>query len=141
MDKFRAWEKKTSTLIDWNCICQSAFNENDTRYSLMYRVFTDPEIIMIPFVGCEDSDGIEVYAGDIMWCNKDCLLGESVGYIKYHPVKLQYRLVNSWNGWWNYTHGDYKIIGNIYQHAHYLKEYKKSRKITLDKDRSKGVKA
>ncbi len=46
---FRFWDTKERIMLDWDCICQTAFNctreegNEIQRYGLMYFVFTTPQ--------------------------------------------------------------------------------------------------
>lgn len=114
--KFRAWNNKSKEMLDWFCICQSAFNSGETH--LMYDVFTAPSFaddcgfVPMQYTGDKDISGKESYEGDIIENeNGDKRL------IKWVLNGFEMRLLdgsrdkfNNTVWWFKYT-----IIGNIYE--------------------------
>lgn len=118
--KFRAWDIKEKRMLQWNELRLSK-HEGDT------------EIFVITFDGCEgafneyplmqytglkDKNGTEIYEGDVL------------EYLSYsNEIKF---LIVEWSGWdamFNFggirvdlASRKGKIIGNIYEHSHLLRE-------------------
>lgn len=82
------------------------------------------DIKVMQFTGLQDINGTDIYEGDIV----ECLIeGERFGAIETVEFKngcfwLRHRDV-SLSYWVTHTSfdGDFKVIGNIYQHPHLLK--------------------
>lgn len=91
---FRFWDTKARVMLDWDCICQTAFNctreEGDKiqRYGLMYGVFTTPSrFIPLQCTGLKET---------IKWCNLSLkekqdfynqVCSEDDETIKYHKIE------------------------------------------------------
>lgn len=79
--KFRAWEEKSKTMLDWNCLNQTVFNSINILYaynqylnngkedlfytSWLYKIFHNPEIIIEQYTNVFDKNDNEYCVGDI----------------------------------------------------------------------------
>lgn len=72
--KFRAWDNIGKCMLDWNTICQTAFNRDDKNgYGLMYRILTNQAagndnygFCVMLWTGLQDKNKNDVYNGDII---------------------------------------------------------------------------
>ncbi len=69
--KFRFWEGKSKTMIDWLCVRQTAFNRGDMH--MMYDMMgTNPDVVKMQFANLLDKNEKEVYEGDVLrWYSLD----------------------------------------------------------------------
>lgn len=70
---FRFWDTKKRVMLDWDCICQTAFNcthekgNKALRYGLMYWAFTTPSrFIPLQCTGLKDKNDKLVYFDDLV---------------------------------------------------------------------------
>lgn len=69
------------------------------------------------YTGLKDKNGVEIYEGDIGWDEHF----ECFGVIKFDEGKFTYDWDNISEDLFE-VHDEVKIIGNIYEHSHLLKE-------------------
>ncbi len=123
-------------MTEWEIVLQSAdYAAQAGRrvdYSLMYNLFTDPEIIKLQYLEYNDKDGKELYDGDVISVPYDEEDQDSSGVSEYH---LLLGFKDGAAGWFGETTGkhhsfsvdpfevDDKItkVGNIWQNPE-LKE-------------------
>lgn len=73
--KFRGWKEDGKLMMDWGCVCQTAFNclsvhdqKTATRYfePLMYRFMIGLEFELMRCIGVRDKKARDIYEGDIV---------------------------------------------------------------------------
>jgi uncharacterized phage protein (TIGR01671 family) len=149
MKKFRAWiisEKKYIYICGfcyWNTEIRLWWQESSDH--IYNRSFLIKDIILEQYTGLKDSNGKEIYEGDIVeftWWWFDGTERESVltGTIAYDAHYMSFKLKGFKNKEWqnfvghendteyfppfselNYSEADLKIIGNIHENPELLK--------------------
>lgn len=132
--KLRAWDNKGMVLLDWWCICQTAFNRVDQdNYGLLYRILTNQAnpndghgFVVMLCSELKDKTGKNVYAGDII------NLADKYRYIvKFEEGKFVCEHVKSPLGRWgdlkrlsdpDFDQYHHEVIGNIYQNPELLNQ-------------------
>lgn len=106
---FRIWDG--DSMLCWGAARQAAFNVNLDRGQrpLVYRVFTDPDLILIQLTPWVDRHGNNIYEGDVLEFDEQEWGGEC-------------RFVMEWiDGEWSHNgcHSDLsqwcRVIGNIHE--------------------------
>lgn len=117
---YRFWDTKEQVMLDWDCICQTAFNctrkegNEIQRYGLMYFVFTTPQrFIPLLCTGRKDKNGKLIFEEDFVIEKldgfKDC-------------KKVVYWIEDTMTGFNLNSEGEYEVIGNIYENPELLEE-------------------
>lgn len=146
---YRFWDTKEHVMLDWDCICQTAFNctrkegNEIQRYGLMYFVFTTPQrFIPLECTGLRDKNGKIIFEGDIV----DCYVSTKKLYryqVKYEigsfmlvsPYEEIFDFKNKWNDnvyplsqlYFEYNNEEdciwhCEVISNIYENPEVLEE-------------------
>ena len=124
--KFRAWDKSTNEMVDWEGIT----GHGNTMYVILCKTKSDKYDLM-QYTGLKDKNGKEIYEGDIVRLSDDYRFHEGeLCVIEWHKYSVPYivqrylvsRLkIGDYN--FDYIKGDselYEIIGNIYSHPSLL---------------------
>lgn len=120
--KFRAWEKNLKEMISVDSI---NFEAGLINMELAWRTFE--EIELMQYTGLKDSNGVEIYEGDVLMAGDAYL-----GVIKYDSTRAQfigknigetfqedeYDTLYTKNGRFNSA----KVIGNIYENPELLED-------------------
>lgn len=130
--KFRAWDNKGKCMLDWNCLCQTAFNEQkNTAFSLMYLVLTNQAnrydeygYVVMLYSGLHDSNDKPIYAGDLIK-----LTEQYIYEVRFEDGKfVGYHIKHEWGRWGDlkrlsdpdFAHRHHEVIGNIYENPELL---------------------
>lgn len=132
--KFKFWDTKEKVMIDWECVCQTAFNHlhkagNELqRYGLMYNLFTNNlRYIPLQCTDLKDKNGKLIYEGDIVkipddYDNFGLMAGEAREvYFKSGGFRLKpWKSPRDCRGHWLEDEDLVEIIGNVYQNPELL---------------------
>jgi uncharacterized phage protein (TIGR01671 family) len=110
--EFRAWGKKEEEMISWSCMRQTAFNRGDSQ--LFYKMFNNPNYILMQYTGLKDKNGKKIFEGDVL---KNIIYDSCNGRPKEEISKVEYEE----NYFLMPACGEIEIIGNIYENPE-LKE-------------------
>lgn len=132
---FRFWDTKERVMLDWDCICQTAFNctreegNEIQRYGLMYFVFTTPQrFIPLQCTGLRDKNGKLMFEGDIVHKSGSKFNGEKIlSEIEWcetsaHFVYSDYIGIGGSHEFRTGTAGKMEVLGNIYENPELIKE-------------------
>ena len=133
---YRFWDTKERVMLDWDCICQIAFNctreegNEIQRYGLMYFVFTTPQrFIPLQCTGLRDKNGKLVYFGDLVknkW-GQICKVimqtdKQNYGRVVLQNIKYLNDEAHKNNIFIPAAINESVIIGNIYENPELLEE-------------------
>ena len=117
---FRFWDTQKRVMLDWDCICQTAFNctrekgNKAQRYGLMYWAFTTPSrFIPLQCTSKKDKNNKLIFEGDII------REYDEYGYVMIKEVDFLEDVMFGFN---INVEFDYEIIGNIYENPELLEE-------------------
>lgn len=132
---YRFWDTKERVMLDWDCICQTAFNctrkegNEIQRYGLMYFVFTTPQrFIPLQCTGLRDKNGKLIFEGDIVHKSGSKFNGEKIiSEIEWcetsaHFVYSDYIGIGGSHEFRTGTAGKMEVLGNIYENPELIKE-------------------
>lgn len=113
--KFRAWDTQGKTMVDWNTMCQTAFNRGDVQ--MLYQIMTEPRFIKLQFTSLLDKNGKEIYEGDVVR-----MVGSKLAYkIRWNSYKFEMITEEGYNISGLELHKHVEVIGNIYENEDLLK--------------------
>ncbi len=133
---YRFWDTKERVMLDWDCICQIAFNctreegNEIQRYGLMYFVFTTPQrFIPLQCTGLRDKNGKLVYFDDLVknkW-GQICKVimqtdKQNYGRVVLQNIKYLNDEAHKNNIFIPAAINESVIIGNIYENPELLEE-------------------
>jgi uncharacterized phage protein (TIGR01671 family) len=105
--KFRAWDKKLLIMLPQNEMsCHKDFLEFGSRATL-FGFLNNPDYEIMQYTGLKDSEGKEIYEGDI--CENDAICD----YVEY--IDGAYCFSKDVDSRQMTEHYPYKVIGNIYE--------------------------
>ena len=133
--KFRAWDPKTEECDDdGNVIrtgCMSVPYEMKDLLNLKYidytngtykDVYPEDEFVWLQYTGCMDTDGKEIYEGDICRIEQGAFKDDNntIGVVEYHSGKFCRKIGEK-------RYHDLfpllcTVIGNIYEHPEMIKQ-------------------
>lgn len=132
---YRFWDTKERVMLDWDCICQTAFNctrkegNEIQRYGLMYFVFTTPQrFIPLQCTGLRDKTGKLIFEGDIVHKSGSKFNDEKIlSEIEWcetsaHFVYSDYIGIGGSHEFRTGTAGKMEVLGNIYENPELIKE-------------------
>lgn len=124
--KFRAWDNVGKCMLDWNMICQTAFNRSEEKtFGLMYRILTNQAqagenygFVVMLYTGLKDKNEKKIWEGDLI------SLSKYIYEVRFEDGKFVGYHVNNDYGKWGDLHRlfdsdfkdcDWKVIGNIHE--------------------------
>ena len=118
--KFRAWDKEANSWYD-DSNQHLVINLDGTLTNCwngeLMEDYTE-RIILIPFTGLKDKNGVEIYEGDIVECFNDGLSEVLFRKGSFGTLTYTSRGVDFYT--FNEVYGACEIIGNIYENPEWL---------------------
>ncbi|MBE9572956.1 MAG: hypothetical protein IMF11_20215 [Proteobacteria bacterium] len=126
--KFRAWSRKTKTMLDLHKITPLVLN---AEIDGLFIPFSN-DLILMQYTGLKDKNGTEIYEGDLLEMPtlgiNEVVFGDfCIGTDDWQVEHKTIGFVIKWKDDSGYTGlsaedtKDYKVIGNIHQHPDLLK--------------------
>ncbi len=111
--EFRAWNKITKTMIDLKACTQFV-----TDLGGLYLPINDDKVILVEYTGFKDKNGKKIFESDKLtwngWVRIVCWDNEKAGFYLTNNIN-NYKLAL-----WEIMDDKPEIIGNIYEHGHFL---------------------
>ncbi|WP_413485982.1 YopX family protein [Brochothrix thermosphacta] len=131
--KFRAWDRINGMFRKQQMIKEPSLSRSDiSKGCRINDIFKDDEFIWMQYTGLKDSNGVEIYDGDVVeFCDFDSLRTGGITSDKTRKAKVLFI-----QGGYFVKEGDYEallydalindseliIIGNIYQNKDLLED-------------------
>jgi len=121
-NKYRAWDGVYMHDVG-QIIFHNSHSNPFTVFGESNNIIEDPELMQ--FTGLHDSNGVEIYEGDIVSANYTEPLIVSFNNNNYSEL-MGWNLLNKNNNAYSYYYGlspdaSFTVIGNIYEHRDLLK--------------------
>jgi len=133
--KFRAWDEQNKKMFhnvqfiksgdegnDWICFCEGVNYKINDHQIVFDNPYFSQQIKLMQFTGLKDSQGVDIYEGDIIsqaWSDGESNIG-TVIYDEYEAMfKIDYP--NGGGSIMNHPTLTKEIVGNIHENPELLK--------------------
>jgi len=124
--KFRVWNKKTESFIDYGDLMLDLKNAKVYAGDVgipEYTIDVTKQVILMQYTGLKDENGVEIFEGDIV--KVGTLEDEPIGYIKWIPKSAEYKVINHINPFGeehvSFYHAKlFEVIGTLYENPELL---------------------